>query len=86
VSPSERPPQDPGPESADRGGLSRRQFFGAAAAVGAAIVWASEFPFSDAVIGQTISPGAGPTGPTGVGPVVTAPATAGTAPSPSFTG
>jgi hypothetical protein len=67
MSPSGRPPRDTGSESADRGGLTRREFFGTAVAVGAVIVWATEFPFSDAVTGQTIGPGGGPTGPTGAG-------------------
>ena len=46
-------------------GLTRRQFAGAAAAVGAAVVWTSQFPFAGAAIGQTLDPSAGPTGPTG---------------------
>jgi hypothetical protein len=87
MSPSGRQPRDTGPQATDRGGLTRRQFFGTAVAVGAAIVWTTEFPFSDAVIGQTIGPSAGPTGPTGptgLGPVA-GPAAA--VPSgPSFTG
>jgi hypothetical protein len=45
--------------------LSRRQFAGAATALGAAIVWTSQFPFAGAAIGQTLDPTAGPTGPTG---------------------
>jgi hypothetical protein len=64
MSPSERPPRDTGSESPDRRGLTRRQFVGTAVAVGAVIVWGTEFPFSDSAIGQTIGPG-GPTGPTG---------------------
>jgi hypothetical protein len=40
---------------------------GSGVAIGAAIVWASPFPFADAAIGQVIrnSPGSDPTGPTG---------------------
>jgi hypothetical protein len=83
MSPSGRQPRDTGPQATDRGGLTRREFFGTAVAVGAAIVWTTEFPFSDAVIGQTIGPSAGPTGPTG--PTGAGPAIA-VAPAPSFTG
>lgn len=36
-----------------------------AVAIGAAVVWTSEFPFADAAIGQTLEPADGPTGPTG---------------------
>jgi hypothetical protein len=60
-----RPPA-PDPKG-ERGGLTRRQFVGtgAAVAVGAAVVWTSEFPFADSLIGQSIGFAAGPTGPTG---------------------
>ena len=83
MSPSGRQPRDPQPQAANRGGLTRRQFFGTAVAFGAAVVWTTEFPFSDAVIGQTIGPTAGPTGPTG--PTALGPAAA-VASEPSFTG
>lgn len=63
----------------DDGGLTRRRFVRTSGlAVGAAIVWASPFPFADAAIGQVIRVNAGsnPTGPTG--PTGTTGSTAGT--------
>jgi hypothetical protein len=84
--PGPQPPEGAAdPSEAVRRGLTRRQFVGTAVAVGAAIVWTSEFPFADAVIGQSVGPNQGPTGPTGP----TGSGTGATGPTvavPSFTG
>ncbi|MEO7398500.1 MAG: LPXTG cell wall anchor domain-containing protein [Ilumatobacteraceae bacterium] len=64
---------------------SRRKFVGGAA-VGAVVIWTSQFPFAGAAIGQTIDGGADSTGPTGpTGPAGTSGATGstGTVPGPA---
>lgn len=45
-------------------GYTRRKLIGGAA-IGAAVIWTSQFPFASQAIGQTIGGGSGPTGPTG---------------------
>jgi len=45
--------------------LTRRAFVATGVAVGAAVVWASPFPFADAAIGQVIHSNASPTGTNG---------------------
>lgn len=59
--------REPAPDAS----LTRRGFVAASGvAIGAAVVWASPFPFADAAIGQVLHSGnagdpTGPTGPTG---------------------
>ncbi len=51
-------------DSGDEHGYSRRKLIGGAA-IGAAVIWTSQFPFASQAIGQAIDGGSGPTGPTG---------------------
>lgn len=52
-------------DSSGRDRFTRRQAVTSGVAFGAAVVWTSQFPFTDAAIGQVIRTNLGPTGTTG---------------------